>query len=161
MIQKKNKKVVWWAIAVLYLAVLLKITVFRADFLKYELFSNGTIQYIPLLNFLNILRDGRYLYFIYLFAGNIVWFIPFGFGLAVMTGQSGSALKIMLFGLLLSLIIEFLQFMFGTGISETDDLILNTFGALLGYLLYRLYMRIKRAANDSEMGGHNAAQRRD
>jgi glycopeptide antibiotics resistance protein len=51
---------------------------------------------------------------------------------------------VLLSGLFLSLVIEFLQYAFGTGISEADDLILNTLGALIGYALYRLIHKLKR-----------------
>jgi len=40
-------------------------------------------------------------------------------------------------GFFLSFVIEFLQFMLGTGVSELDDLILNTVGALIGFIIYQ------------------------
>lgn len=53
----------------------------------------------------------------------------------------------LLFGLLFSLVIEFSQFAFGTGESELDDLILNTFGAFIGFKLFRLTGYIKLNKN--------------
>ena len=52
-----------------------------------------------------------------------------------------------LWGLGLSLYIEVIQYVFGTGVSEVEDLILNTAGTGIGYLVYlggrRLYQRFR------------------
>ena len=68
--------------------------------------------------------------FIYLFFGNIIWFVPFGFLLKRLTRMTAG--KIIFLGFLLSLFIETTQFIFGTGVSEIDDLLLNTLGAAIG-----------------------------
>lgn len=68
---------------------------------------------------------------VYLFVGNIIWFVPFGFYLRHF-GKVRKLWQIWLLGLLFSFAIEFLQYVFGTGISELDDLILNSFGAWIG-----------------------------
>lgn len=75
--------------------------------------------------------------FIYLFVGNIIWFVPFGMYLE---GQRKWKLAaIVLCGFLFSLTIETSQYAFGRGFSELDDLILNTFGVFLGTLFVRGY----------------------
>ena len=62
--------------------------------------------------------------------------------------RGGQLWQAVLVGFILSLIIETAQFVLGSGISELDDLILNTLGALPGYLgttfcLYRFSKRTK------------------
>ncbi len=69
--------------------------------------------------------------FTYLFVGNIVWFVPFGMYLQYM-GISKTLVRTVLYGFLFSLLIETLQYVFGTGFSELDDLVLNTLGAWIG-----------------------------
>ena len=44
--------------------------------------------------------------------------------------------RTILCGFGLSLLIELLQFVFGTGVSEVDDLILNTLGTLIGFVIF-------------------------
>jgi len=83
--------------------------------------------------------------FIYLFFGNIVWFVPFGFYLSFV--KKSSVLKAILFGFLLSLFIETTQYILGTGISEIDDLILNTFGSLVGWGIGSYILGIERKYN--------------
>jgi glycopeptide antibiotics resistance protein len=139
----KRKSVIGWAVAVVYVAALLRLTVFRPQLFEADLFARGSISLIPLQNYLELLGERQYLYALYLFAGNIAWFMPFGFLLPYLTGQPKKAGEILLVGFLLSLMIEFLQFGLGTGESELDDLLLNTLGALFGFMVHRAFMRRK------------------
>ena len=109
------------------MTVLLRITVFRSSFSLYSLFQKGTLNLTLFADYLPLLYQGRWLRFLYLFVGNIVWFIPFGafwYGIGIRRDMR----RILLLGFLFSLTIETLQFVFGTGVTELDDLILNTFG---------------------------------
>ncbi len=126
-----KRKILLWTVFVSYLLVLLCITVFRSGFGSYSLFS-GTIVWVPFVSLFEILqRDAAH--FIYLFAGNLIWFVPFGLLLPPLTGCRAVTV---LLAFLLSLVIETLQFVFGTGVSEVEDFILNTLGAAVGYSLY-------------------------
>ena len=118
-----------WIIFIIYLAVVLRITVFRSGFDVANAFSGGEINIVPIVDLIKVfLADKRA--FVYLFFGNIIWFVPFGFLLKKLTRMT--AVKIIFLGFLLSLFIEVMQFVFGTGVSEIDDLLLNTFGAAVG-----------------------------
>lgn len=46
--------------------------------------------------------------------------------------------KIVIFGLCTSLSIELIQLLFMIGVCDIDDIILNTFGALLGVCLWKM-----------------------
>lgn len=121
-----------WAVFVVYLAALLRITVFRSGFDLANAFSGGETNFVPIMDLINVfLADKRT--FVYLFFGNIIWFVPFGFLLKKLTRLTTA--KIIFFGFLLSLFIEVMQFIFGVGVSEIDDLLLNTLGALIGALV--------------------------
>lgn len=67
---------------------------------------------------------------------NVLLFIPAGFFLPALYGEFRSGLKTVLFGTGLSLLIETLQ-MFSMGYSSTNDLITNTLGPLIGFLVFR------------------------
>lgn len=76
---------------------------------------------------------------------NILLFIPFGFFLSFKKQSSSKKLilNVIIKGLLLSLFIEVVQFSFPMGrSSDIDDLILNTVGAFLGYIIWRLFSLI-------------------
>ena len=70
---------------------------------------------------------------VYLFLGNVIWFIPMGY--YFVQRKKLPVLQTVLIGFLVSLLIETLQYVLGTGVSELDDLILNTFGCMTGALL--------------------------
>ena len=118
-----------WVVFIVYLAVLLRITVFRSGFNLANAFHGGNINFIPILDLAETFLEDKHA-FIYLFFGNIIWFVPFGFLLKRLTRMTAG--KIIFLGFLLSLFIETTQFIFGTGVSEIDDLLLNTLGAAIG-----------------------------
>lgn len=69
--------------------------------------------------------------------GNIIMFIPFGFLGWIF--QPLEDLKTLLYSFVSTIIIvEALQYFTRMGIFEVDDIILNTFGVYLGWLLRRL-----------------------
>ena len=70
---------------------------------------------------------------------NLLLFIPFGVFFALLMwvykGRCGKFYSIILLGGLTSLLIESIQLFCGMGFFELDDIILNTSGAFLGYLV--------------------------
>lgn len=117
----------------IYLAVLLRITVFRSGWYHNEFFQ-GNIDLVPFQSIFSYLNTGQWRYFIYLFWGNVLWFVPFGLYLST---KGRRLLSAVLFTALLSFLIEGLQFILSTGQSETEDIILNTLGGVLGWLAWR------------------------
>lgn len=125
------------AAAVIWLAILLRLTVFRDGCFSHGLFS-GRIEPDAFAYYAQLARAGNWRYFAYLFVGNLIWFAPAGFMVRLWRGRLWQAA---IAGLLLSLAVEAGQFVLGSGVSELDDLILNTAGALLGYAFGCLVLR--------------------
>ena len=119
----------------LWLVVLFRITVFRNGCFSNGFFS-GRVEWDAFAYYLRLVRSRNWRYFSYLFFGNLIWFVPAGILTKLRGGQFQQAVLV---GFLLSLSIETAQFVLGSGVSELDDLILNTLGALLGYLGTALY----------------------
>lgn len=140
---KKRLRPIIYIIFGVYMVILFKITVFRSGVSFLNLFQSGAVTFDFFDGYMYMLRNKLYYEFVYLFVGNIIWFVPFGFLQPCMRERFTSLWRVLLSGFLLSFSIEFLQFAFGTGISEVDDLILNTLGALIGYYAYRLILRLK------------------
>jgi len=67
--------------------------------------------------------------------GNIVVLIPLGFLLAALY-QKIKWGRVLLIGLLTGMILELLQVIYKSGILDIDDIILNTLGVVIGYLLF-------------------------
>ncbi|MBR3383422.1 MAG: VanZ family protein [Clostridia bacterium] len=118
-----------WVLAAVWFIVLMRLTVFRRGCFTHGLFT-GTIRLEAFAYYAKLLRTGKLGYFCYLFFGNIVWFAPAGF---VVRMRRGRLLHALIAGFALSLFVEVMQFVLGSGDTELDDLILNTLGALIGY----------------------------
>lgn len=128
-----------WMITILflcYLAALLKITVFRSGFGSCGIGAHGQVNLKIFTDYLPLIQTHDWDRFVYLFVGNIIWFVPLGMYVQYREAERG-ILRAAAWGLLLSLFIETMQYLAGTGISELDDLILNTAGAVLGALGFR------------------------
>lgn len=72
---------------------------------------------------------------------NLVGFVPIGLLFSIIT-KVNHIWKVILFGCSVSMMIELLQFHYGLGFAELDDVIHNTLGCLLGYLLYCVMVSI-------------------
>ena len=75
--------------------------------------------------------------------GNVVIFLPFGF-FEAMASKQRSFLWIMADGFLLSLLVETFQLISKVGRFDVDDLILNTSGVFIGYLIFLICSVLRR-----------------
>ena len=80
--------------------------------------------------------------------GNILLFAPLPFFLSQLAGIN-SFRKTVAVSAVTSFTIEIIQFISGIGIADIDDLILNTTGACLGFLLLKLFRPDKFSINHS------------
>ena len=85
----------------------------------------------------------RYLAFENLF-GNILMFIPMGFYLPSLFKKQKIFLIMLLTVICISTSIECIQFFTKLGTSDIDDIILNVFGAIIGYIFYLIVKGKKR-----------------
>ncbi len=79
------------------------------------------------------IEDGQK-YLIADIANNILMFIPVGM-LAGLLSKTYAWWRVLFFGMAMSLSIELLQFHLKRGLCETDDVIHNSLGCLLGYIM--------------------------
>ncbi|MCI1894816.1 VanZ family protein [Lacticaseibacillus suilingensis] len=125
-----------------YVILLLMLTVFRQWYYPWQLHFYwerplSAINWTPLVNTFK-LRLGSQIDLWYQSFGNVLWFIPFGFGLPSLRRTKIAAWRVVGWGLLLSLAIESLQFVLASGVADIDDVIFNTIGTILGFGLWRL-----------------------
>ncbi|MPS72226.1 MAG: VanZ family protein [Chryseobacterium sp.] len=74
--------------------------------------------------------------------GNIVLFIPYGF-LGILYPKLNRFIWLFLTFFVVINIIEFSQYYFKRGFADVDDVILNTFGAVVGFFIYKKWFLIK------------------
>lgn len=76
--------------------------------------------------------------------GNITMFIPLGIVWPSVYKKLDAHKKVICAGFGFSLFIEILQLPFYDRVSDIDDLLLNTFGFLIGYVIYLLVKKANR-----------------
>ncbi len=127
---------------VLYLALLLRLTVFRDSFSLQNFMQGGDVNLVPLRDLIKVIKRGGSYYFVRLLLGNIAAFVPLGAYLAFVCRKDLAAIT--LIGCAASIAVEILQFVFDVGITELDDVLLNTLGAFLGAATVRLCFPVRR-----------------
>ncbi len=96
----------------------------------------NTIQHMPR----ETIKQGMLRSLIFDYILNVLMFIPLGFTLPFLWKRA-NMLKVVLIGFLCTMFIEFVQgFMYRS--STIDDVVCNTLGALLGYLLYLIIKKL-------------------
>lgn len=81
-------------------------------------------------------------------AGNVAGFVPFGALLPIVVRDVRKAWKVVMLSFEISALIEIAQLLFQVGCFDIDDIILNTLGGLIGYLVFWVCSRWYR-----RMGG--------
>lgn len=109
-------------------------------------YPNREHNFMPIADLLKIVKLADFRTATKIIGGNILLFIPLGLLLPVLTSKLNSLKAIILCGFLGSCIIEGLQLLiscllgFNYRSVDVDDIILNTFGAVIGFWLLRLIM---------------------
>lgn len=93
--------------------------------------------------------------------GNILIFMPYGFFIS-MAGETRGFIKTFFYSMFLSLGVEIVQLVTKVGSFDVDDILLNTIGGVLGYLVFVICNRIRRniACSESKRAPGSAAKRR-
>lgn len=71
--------------------------------------------------------------------GNILAFVPFGIFVPAIFSKMSKSWFVLLHSFWLSLCIELFQLVTHFGEFDVDDILLNCFGAILGYLIYKIF----------------------
>lgn len=126
-----------WGLFVAYLIILFRITLFKQASL-YNLFSaigasERIISVVPFKSTFDMINTGVSISrIVENVMGNIGIFIPFGLLFPVIAKKAKNTL---IYGVIFSFSIEFVQFTFGLGSSDVDDLIFNAVGVAIGYAI--------------------------
>jgi len=121
--EQSRKKNFAWALFVCYVYMLFEITIFSRE--------PGSIRVIHLIPFSTF-------HYKRLTVQNILLFLPFGFFYGVLTGEKVRKPGLcLLVGAGSSVLIELLQYYTARGGSEIDDVITNTLGMMLGFMLFK------------------------
>ncbi len=125
--------------AIIPIAIIIPNEAFQKSEFEYSQFN-----FVPGLIIRDTIKDitqkGEWYSFTVSIIGNIVGFMPFGFFTSLLW-RGASLKKALIVGFTVSLFIEIYQ-IFLPRVTDIDDLILNTIGAMLGYFVWKLLSRI-------------------
>ena len=76
--------------------------------------------------------------------GNVVAFVPYGMLLPLLWRRQRLFYRVLLLSFDFSMLIEVTQLITKVGCFDVDDLILNTFGGVIGYGCFKLLMFLKK-----------------
>ena len=120
-----------------YFIILVWILLFKMSFSIDELYKNRSINIIPFMG--SVIVNGRI--YISEIINNIVVFIPVGIYVCMLK-KDWPILKKISVGFFISLGIEVLQFVLSIGATDITDLIGNTFGGIVGILVFYLFSKV-------------------
>ncbi|MDR1018451.1 MAG: VanZ family protein [Lachnospiraceae bacterium] len=147
MTNKKRKHIRIWGkfLFVIYLVFLVYFLIFSDWYgrsgvpigLKYNIVPFNEIK-----RYWNLAKAGQLYLFIKNVAGNILIFVPFGI-FVTMGSKYRNFFKTTFLGIGFSLIIEIFQLITEVGCFDVDDIILNTIGVILGFIIYEVFHEVK------------------
>ena len=146
---EKSYRGLKWAAFCIYLFALSYFLFFSEGFGRTELYEEYRYNLVP---FQEIKRFFYYsgLFTPFQFAvniiGNIFVFTPYGIFISMLRRKRSTFLYVLIWSALFSLIVETIQLLTKVGIFDIDDIIMNTFGALIGFFLYCIFSRSRRSA---------------
>ena len=74
--------------------------------------------------------------------GNIFAFSPFGFMIPIVINKKKAFFRAVFATSFFSLVIETSQLIMKVGVFDVDDLLMNTVGGLIGYMIYRVVVAV-------------------
>jgi glycopeptide antibiotics resistance protein len=141
-VQIKVIREIIYNIFVIYLIALIGFTLFPITirFGERFVYYQDYINYIPIVSLIKIRALGILLRNL---GGNIVLFMPLGFFLPILWNKYRSLKHCMLIAISMSFVIEILQYLENLfvlsdrRVCDIDDIILNSIGALIGFMAYK------------------------
>lgn len=129
----------------IYFLVLIELTICKRGTLEIGFQNKFYVNYIPFRETINMFKDnfmgiGNALYNV---VGNILLFVPLGFFIPLLFSKKNKISSVALYGACTSILIEAIQLITSNNLTDIDDVIFNTLGAILGFFTYNLLNKTK------------------
>lgn len=138
--KKENKRkiqIISWVIFIIYLVMMVYFLFFSEQMGRVpgNQYRYNLVPFAEIKRYLSYRNKIGGFHVMLNLLGNVVCFIPFGFVIPILTRKQ-TALRMFLLGMSASVLVELLQLVSMLGTFDVDDIILNTFGVLIGYVLF-------------------------
>ena len=150
--RKKELRLKGFLLFVLYMTALVYF-LFFADWYGHVPGQGAEYSFnlVPFVEIRRFIRARRQLGFTAVFLnlfGNVIGFLPFGFFLPVISRGFRNGFLVTFLGCVVSCCVEIIQLLTRTGSCDVDDVILNTLGAFLGYIVFISMDALRRKVYD-------------
>ena len=141
---KKENRLATWVCFLAYLLLLVYVLFFsagfgREDHAEYR-YNLTLFQEIGRYYGLGM-RTGSWTLFWMNVIGNICVFVPFGMFVPKLFAKCRKLISIILLSFEVSLLVEIIQLVTRVGSFDVDDLLMNTIGGILGYIIYKIFTK--------------------
>lgn len=138
---RKHKKIIRffsWVLFIIYLCIMAYFLFFSEQLgrVPSDTYHYNLKPFTEIKRYINYSREIGSFNVILNLIGNVVCFMPFGFVLPILSNRQRNMFKVTFLSLLCSIIIELVQLVSKLGSCDVDDIILNTMGGLLGYVMF-------------------------
>ena len=125
----KRSRWLYVVMTILYLGLLLWFTIIRRDRVQ---FPDSVVPFSSCWQITQVRWYGNGEYIFRAIIGNVLLFVPIGIIISNINNLQHPFFLSGLIGLILSSIIESVQYLMSLGVFEIDDIIFNTWGSLIG-----------------------------
>ncbi len=157
----KRRRNIFCFFAVIYIALLLYFLFFSEHYgrnIRSESYRYNLKPFEEIGRFIKYRNAFTLEFFLVNMVGNVVAFMPFGFFLPIISGKFEKFYLAIFLTAFFSLMIESLQLATRVGSFDVDDIILNTTGGLLGYIIFKLCRGAFRKPAKKKMKKRNVRQ---
>lgn len=141
-----KKQKLGWVIFIIYLIFLAYFLFFSEEFGRGQVQEGYAYNLVPFKEIRRFIvyrgKVGMVSFFLNI-VGNVAGFMPFGFFLPIVSRRSRRWYNTVLLSFVFSLCIETAQLVLKVGSFDVDDMILNTLGGILGFILYKIVQTVR------------------
>lgn len=145
--RKKHMRLISMGLFIVYMVVLIYFVLFAEMWGRGEISEDYNYNLVPfreIMRFLTNMDTLGWRVVMINILGNIAAFVPFGLFLPVVTNLRLNMLSVAVLTFDLSLTIELMQLITKVGSFDVDDLILNTVGGIIGYVICYFWDKLGR-----------------
>ncbi|OFK81137.1 VanZ family protein [Peptoniphilus sp. HMSC062D09] len=134
----RNKliNIIFYISGLVYLCILIML-LFKGFWKRMDSQSINLIPFKTIFNYITLIASPKFGFSVENIVGNILLFLPMGIYLNVITDRNKLSLTIII---LISILVEVIQYLFNLGILDIDDIILNSIGGFIGIKTYNFLL---------------------
>lgn len=128
--------IIFYISGLVYLCILIML-LFKGFWKRMDSQSINLIPFKTIFNYITLIASPKFGFSVENIVGNILLFLPMGIYLNVITDRNKLSLTIII---LISILVEVIQYLFNFGILDIDDIILNSIGGFIGIKIYNFLL---------------------